>query len=62
MTRISQGQKTEPDDSIIEFYGAEAEKCPAPPIESLAAHPKVKTRREQLDELTGERDGQGDDW
>lgn len=53
----SQGQKTEPDDSIIEFHGAEAEKYPAPPIESLAAHPKVKTVREQLDEQTGERGG-----
>lgn len=51
----SQGQKTGPDDSIIEFHGAEAEKYPAPPIESLAAHPKVKTVREQLDEQTGER-------
>ncbi|GGJ74590.1 hypothetical protein GCM10007173_36970 [Glutamicibacter ardleyensis] len=46
----SQGQKTDPDDSIIEFHGAEAKKYPAPPIESLAAHPKVKTVREQLDE------------
>lgn len=49
------GQKTGPDDSIIEFHGAEAEKYPAPPIEQLAAHPKVKTRREQLDEQTGEQ-------
>lgn len=57
----SQGQKTGPDDSIIEFHGAEAEKYPAPPIESLAAHPKVKTRREQLDELTGERDADNQD-
>lgn len=58
----SQGQKTGPDDSIIEFHGAEAEKYPAPPIESLAAHPKVKTRREQLDEHTDERDdNQGGD-
>lgn len=53
----SQGQKTEPEGSIIEFHGAEAEKYPAPPIESLAAHPKVKTVREQLDEQTGERGG-----
>ncbi|WP_461634469.1 hypothetical protein [Glutamicibacter soli] len=50
------GQKTWSDNSIIEFHGAEAEKYPAPPIEQLAAHPKVKTRREQLDEHTGERD------
>lgn len=50
------GQKTGPDDSIIEFHGAEAEKYPAPPIEQLAAHPKVKTTREQLDEQTSEND------
>lgn len=54
----SSGQKTGPDDSIIEFHGAEAEKYPAPPIEQLAAHPKVKTRREQLDEYTGEHDSE----
>ncbi len=53
---LGQEQKTGPDDSIIELHGAEAEKYPAPPIEQLAAHPKVKTRREQLDEYTGERD------
>ena len=54
-----QGQKTtEPEEgSIIEYHGAEAEAFPAPPIESLAAHPKVKPRREQLDEEPdGERD------
>ncbi|HJX78591.1 hypothetical protein [Glutamicibacter sp.] len=51
----SQGQKTEPEGSIIEFHGAEALEYPAPPIESLAAHPKVKTVREQLDEQTDER-------
>lgn len=50
----SQGQKTEPEGSIIEFHGAETEKYPAPPIESLAAHPKVKTVREQLDEHADE--------
>lgn len=50
----SPGQKTGPDDSIIEFHGAEAEKYPAPPIEQLAAHPKVKTQREQLDEQTSD--------
>lgn len=36
--------------SITELHGAEAAKYPAPPVEQLAAHPKVKTRREQLDE------------
>ena len=50
------GQKTGPDDSIIEIHGAEAEKYPVPPIKQLAAHPKVKTRREQLDEQTGDHD------
>ncbi|PRB69488.1 hypothetical protein [Arthrobacter sp. MYb213] len=53
----SQGQKIEPEGSITELHGADAEKYPAPPIESLAAHPKVKTVREQLDEETNERDG-----
>ncbi|MGO2069630.1 hypothetical protein [Glutamicibacter arilaitensis] len=42
------------NDGIVEFHGAEAEKYPAPPIEQLAAHPKVKTRREQLDERTSD--------
>lgn len=55
------GQKTGPDDSIIEFHGAEAEKYPAPPIEQLAAHPKVKTKREQLDEHANEQDNQSED-
>ncbi|MER8025008.1 hypothetical protein [Glutamicibacter protophormiae] len=58
-SNFGQEQKTGPDSSIIELRGAEAEKYPAPPIEQLAAHPKVKTRREQLDEQTGERDNQG---
>lgn len=53
-SNLGQEQKTGPDDSIIEFHGAEAQKYPAPPIEQLAAHPKVKTRREQLDEQTGD--------
>ena len=49
-----QEQKTGPDNSIIEFHGAEADKYPAPPIEQLAAHPKVKTQRQQLDEETSD--------
>ncbi|MBP2398872.1 hypothetical protein [Glutamicibacter protophormiae] len=54
-SNLGQEQKTGPDDSIIEFHGAEAEKYPAPPIEQLAAHPKVKTRSEQLDEESDSR-------
>ncbi|MFJ2620008.1 hypothetical protein [Glutamicibacter sp. NPDC087344] len=51
------GQKTEPEGyGITEIHGAEAEKYPAPPLEQLAAHPKVKTKREQHDEQTGEHD------
>lgn len=57
---LGAGQKTEPDGSIVEFHGAEAEKYPAPPIEHLAAHPKVKTTRERLDEQTGEQTGERD--
>ena len=49
------GQKTEPDYGITELHGAEARSIPVPPREQLAAHPKVKTKREQLDEETGER-------
>lgn len=44
------GQKTEPDHGIIELHGDEARAVPVPPREQLAAHPKVKTKREQLDE------------
>lgn len=50
------GQKTEPDYGITELHGDEAKNIPVPPREQLAAHPKVKTRREQLDEESGERD------
>lgn len=55
-----ESQDSSPDsgntnDGIVEFHGAEAEKYPAPPIEQLAAHPKVKTRSEQLDEESDSR-------
>lgn len=40
--------------SITELHGDEATAIPVPPREQLAAHPKVKTRREQLDEETSE--------
>lgn len=49
------GQKTPADSGVIELHGEEARNIPVPPREQLAAHPKVKTRREQLDEETGER-------
>jgi len=38
---------------VTELHGDEARSVPVPPREKLAAHPKVKTRREQLDEETG---------
>ncbi|MGP9031522.1 helix-turn-helix domain-containing protein [Glutamicibacter mysorens] len=45
--------------SITELHGDEARNIPVPPREQLAAHPKVKTKREQLDEETnGESDDQ----
>lgn len=50
------GQKTELEYGITELHGEDARIIPVPPREKLAAHPKVKTRREQLDEETGERD------
>lgn len=50
------GQKTEPDHGITELHGDEARNIPVPPRERLAAHPKVKTRHEQLDEEVDERD------
>ncbi|WP_313813028.1 hypothetical protein [Glutamicibacter sp.] len=54
-------QKTEPEGfSITEIHGAETAKYPVPPIEQLAAHPKVKTTREWLDETTGERQSDKD--
>jgi len=40
---------------VTELHGDGAKSVPVPPREKLAAHPKVKTRREQLDEETGER-------
>lgn len=51
----SQGQKTEPEGSIIEYHGAEAEKYPAPPIESLAAHPTFETEHEKFERQHGTR-------
>lgn len=48
------GQKTEPDYGITELHGDEARNIPVPPRERLAAHPKVRTRREQLDEESSE--------
>lgn len=51
------GQKTEPDYGITELHGDEARNIPVPPRERLAAHPKVRTRREQLDEEPGEWEG-----
>lgn len=44
------GQKSDPDDDVIELHGDDARAIPVPPREKLAAHPKVKTKREQLDE------------
>jgi len=52
------GQKNKPDYGITEIHGADARNIPVPPREKLAAHPKVKTTREKLDESTGERDGE----
>lgn len=54
--RLKKAQATEGSEGfgITEIHGAEAEKYPAPPIEQLAAHPKVKTRRELLEDETGE--------
>ncbi|QEP08770.1 hypothetical protein [Glutamicibacter sp. ZJUTW] len=49
------GQKTEPDYGITELHGDEATAIPVPEPDQLAAKRGVKTRREQLDEETGER-------
>lgn len=49
------GQKNEPNYGITELHGDEARNIPVPPREQLAAHPKVKTTREKLDEETCER-------
>ncbi|MFJ2318383.1 hypothetical protein ACIOTN_16975 [Glutamicibacter sp. NPDC087661] len=43
------GQKTERDYGITELHGEEARSIPVPPLQKLAAHPKVKTKQEQLD-------------
>ncbi|MFK0082754.1 hypothetical protein [Glutamicibacter sp. NPDC090743] len=51
-------QAIEADESagygITERHGDEARSIPVPPRDKLAAHPKVKTKREQLDEETGQ--------
>lgn len=57
----SPGQKTQPDDSIIEFHGAEAEKYPAPSIEQVAAHPNFKSKRQKWEEQYGERGEESQD-
>lgn len=51
---LARGGETSEDAVITELHGAEARNIPVPPREKLAAHPKVKTRREQLDEETGD--------
>lgn len=58
------GQKTPADSGVIELHGEEARNIPVPPREQLAAHPKVKTKREQLAEETGEieEDPEADNW
>ncbi|UUX60134.1 hypothetical protein [Glutamicibacter halophytocola] len=48
------GQKNDPEYSITELHGEEARNIPVPPREQLAAHPKVKTIREKLDDTTDE--------
>ena len=54
------GQKNDADEyGITEIHGDATKDYPAPPIESLAAHPKTKTIRELLDEETGERGDMG---
>jgi len=50
----SPGQKTEPAHNITELHGEEARNIPVPPRERLAAHPEVKTKREQLDIDSGD--------
>lgn len=55
----SHPDSTSPDggasnDGIVELHGDDARSIPVPPREKLAAHPKVKTKREQLDEGSGE--------
>ena len=47
------GQKTGPDHGITELHGDEARSIPVPPRDRLAAHPKVTTRRERLDDESG---------
>lgn len=46
-------QKTTPDGGVIELHGDEARSIPVPPREKLAAHPKVKTRRDELNDQSG---------
>ncbi|MGP5383409.1 hypothetical protein ACTXL8_14680 [Glutamicibacter arilaitensis] len=47
---LARDGETSEDAVITELHGDEARSIPVPPRERLAAHPKVKTRREQLDD------------
>ncbi|MGP9034571.1 hypothetical protein ACT17S_16090 [Glutamicibacter mysorens] len=50
-------EEADPENfSVVELHGDEARSIPVPPREQLAAHPKVKTKREQLDEETDSDD------
>ncbi|WP_190263643.1 hypothetical protein [Glutamicibacter nicotianae] len=50
-------EEADPENfSVVELHGDEARNIPVPPREQLAAHPKVKTKREQLDEETDSDD------
>ncbi|MGV2950856.1 hypothetical protein ACNPM8_01570 [Glutamicibacter sp. AGC46] len=55
------GQKTEPEYSITELHGAEADKYPAPPIEELAAHPNYESTREKFERQHGSRGEENQD-
>ncbi|WIV42554.1 hypothetical protein [Glutamicibacter nicotianae] len=66
-SRATQPHSSSPDsgasnDGIVELHGDEARNIPVPPREQLAAHPKMKTKREQLNEEIDERETKsGDD-
>lgn len=57
---LARDGETSEDAVITELHGDEARNIPVPPRERLAAHPKVKTRREQLDDTNQMEDSDKD--
>lgn len=55
-------EEADPENfSVVELHGDEARAVPVPPRDKLAAHPKVKTKREQLEDQDSTVEGSQED-